>query len=540
MKTYERQPGETGIGGGFSAENNHKAVTKPVIELPKPGIGLDEFATNLAKMLPEGALYLYGSDIIEIDRQVATMDQVRFRTWITHHVTPGYTKKVKNTGCYEFLTDTLTESDSKAVLASDHLRQSLPKVSRIINFPMPMMHEGEIVIPKVGYNAETETYLLPGAPEINYSMPLDETKDIILNKVLGGFCFKVDDEGQSKVHAIARILTPYFRGIIGGLSPFWNFKANRPRAGKDYLAQVAHLIYSGKAREDAALPEHDPKGYDKSDETKKRITSYFVEGRNFIHFANCSGYVDDKYFIQLITAPEWSDRILGKSQTRSWNNETDVSISGNMDLALKPDIEPRSRHIILEYFDEDENSRTFPMPDLHEWILTHRGMILSAIHAVYRHWMESGQPNGKTPFTSFQRWARVIGGVMTCPGIEFGDPCQKHPHEHRNEDPELAAMAALYRHCREIDVNNGDLNGCWWTGQEVFDQIERGVSNGDEHIEAFGYFADYFAGRDGKLNRAKTGKQVRKFKSRSINGITMEIDDRDQNSARHRFRFIPK
>jgi hypothetical protein len=239
-------------------------------------------------------------------------------------------------------------------------------------------------------------------------LSLETAKDT-LEKILGGFCFKVDDDGQSKCHAIARILTPYFRGIIGlsskdslgELVPFWSYKANRPRAGKDYLAQIAHIIYTGQKFEDSPLPEYDAKGYDKSSDTQKRITSLFKEGREFVHFANCSGYVDDKYFIAAVTAPYWSDRILGKSQNGRWANEIDWSVSGNQDLAFKEDLEPRSRHIILEYFEENENSRTFPIPDLHGWVLAHRAEVLSAIHAFFRHWQEQGSPAGKTPFTSF-------------------------------------------------------------------------------------------------------------------------------------------
>jgi hypothetical protein len=405
-----------------------EADVKPEIELPRLGRDISQFSIELSHTLPKGSLYLYDADVVQINPHLEQMGSVKFRTWITYHVLPAIYKKAKvnEQEVLMFYNSTISESTSKAVLASDQLKKNLLEIERVIDFPMPMVCNGEVFIPKVGYNQETKTYLRSGFPEIDYNMSLDVAKDII-DTMLRVFCFKTDDTGQSKCHAIARILTPYFRGIINGLVPFWNYKANRPRAGKDYLAQVAHLIYTGKACEDASLPEHDPKGHDKSEGTIKRITGYFREGRTFVDFANCSGYIDDKYFIQVITAPEWSDRILGKSETKSWINTMDISISGNFDLALKPDIEPRSRHIMLEYFDEDENSRTLSIPDLHRWILENRGLILSAIHAFYRHWVEQGKPAGRTPFTSFQKWASVIGGVMTCPGIEFGDPCLRQP-----------------------------------------------------------------------------------------------------------------
>jgi hypothetical protein len=530
---------------------------RPQIVLPGPGRELNEFADELGRSLPKGSFYAYNDDVVEIPKvrdglesPIKAMDQVRFRTRMQDYVSVGTNKQVevevrkggKPTGktitVNEWVSSTMNETDAKAVLASDSLRRSLPKLDRVIDFPLPILRNGKIVVPSPGYNEDLRTYLQPTAPKIEHNVTIERAKDILLNDVLSGFQFK-NDNGQSLCHAIAHILTPYFRGVMGldALVPFFNFRANRPRAGKDYLAQVAHRIYTGESFEDAALPEYDPKGYEKSEETRKRITSMFHEGRRFVHFANCAGYVEDKYFIQAITAPVWSDRILGKTRMMSWRNEMMFSISGNMDLWLKSDIEPRSRAITLEYFDENENSRTFRIPDLHGWIVENRSLVLSAIHAVFRHWCEAGRPAGKTPFTSFSKWAKAIGGVMTCPGIEFGDPCLPHDNELRHEDPELAAFAALFSHCHQVDVNNGDTNGSWWTLQQVYNEIE---THWDK-VEEFDYFKSRYSEKDDNnkraLNRRSAGKLLRKWKDRTTGAIRMEIDTRDPKTERHKILF---
>ena len=53
-------------------------------------------------------------------------------------------------------------------------------------------------------------------------MNLEKARNLILNDVYSGFCFK--DE-QSKTHVIAGLLTPYLRGIIGFSNriPLWFF-----------------------------------------------------------------------------------------------------------------------------------------------------------------------------------------------------------------------------------------------------------------------------------------------------------------------------
>jgi len=124
---------------------------------------------------------------------------------------------------------------------------------------------------------------------------------------------------------------------------------------------------------------------------------------------------------------------------------------------------------------------------------------------------------------------------MTCPGIEFGDPCLPHLDAHKNDDPERTAIAALYEHCREIDENNGDYEGSWWPAQHIYSEIETGVHN----IEAFRFFLDHYFDKDG-INRRATGKLIRRWNNRTVNGIVMEIDERDSKSTRHTVRFRKK
>ena len=65
-------------------------------------------------------------------------------------------------------------------------------------------------------------------------MPIEEAKKRV-GIVLSGLCFTND---QSKTHAIARLITPFGRAMLGWTTrvPLWFYTANRPRAGKDYLS----------------------------------------------------------------------------------------------------------------------------------------------------------------------------------------------------------------------------------------------------------------------------------------------------------------
>ena len=139
------------------------------------------------------------------------------------------------------------------------------------------------------------------------------------------------------------MLTPFARGLLGWTTrvPLWFFCANRPRAGKDYLAAITLLIYEGIAFEDMPL------GKD-AEETCKRIISAARNGRRFMHFSNCQFYLQDQYLAQVVTNPMISGRSLGANSAQSdlqIPNEMEFSLSGNVGLSYREDFdEPASEN----------------------------------------------------------------------------------------------------------------------------------------------------------------------------------------------------
>jgi hypothetical protein len=155
----------------------------------------------------------------------------------------------------------------------------------------------------------------------------------------------------------------------------------------------------------------------------------------------------DPHLIGVITAKTFAARNLGSTEAKSdlvLPNEIEFSLSANVGLTFREDVEPRTRRIDLEFYEENPNGRNFRKPDLHGWVLDNRTRILGAVAALVQHWMSHGCPPGKTPFNSFPEWARTVGGIMTRCGL--GDPCL--PHE---SEPEIGgdrlerAMRAICR-----------------------------------------------------------------------------------------------
>lgn len=416
----------------------------------------------------------------------------------------------------EFTSKSMTTECAGKLIASPQFRRQLPEVLRIIDVPIPIATKDGIQFPDRGYDPRFLSFCPPDAPEPDpVSLPEART---ILAELHREFCWK---DPQSLTHAIARLITPYCRGLMGWDSrfPLWHYSANRPRAGKDYLAVIPHLIYEGRPCEDAPLDRD-------SEETRKRITAALMSGRRVMHFANCQGYIQDPHFIGAITSKTFAARNLGSTEAKAdlvLPNEIEFSLSANVGVTYREDVEPRTRRIALEFFVENPNSRHFRRPDLHQWVIDERTRLLGAVAALVRHWIQVGCPPGPSTFNSFPEWARVVGGILTA--CRLGDPCL--PHDCSDDiggDRQERAMRAIFRIGYE---NHPDT---WIEKGRLFELLE--VSSDNEELVFFMTDHDISS----KSSRVRIGKALRQFRGRHLDGIQLLIED-NAKSERQRLMF---
>ena len=417
-----------------------------------------------------------------------------------------------------FVSQSLGKDTTAALLDSPQFKECLPPIRRILDVPVPILVEGRFQMVQPGYNPDLQAYCLNQVSGVE-PLPLHEAKAVV-DEILEGFPFSND---LSKTVAIARILTPMCRGIMGwtARTPLWVFEANRPRAGKDYLAGCTGVLYEGRANEDAPL-DHDPK------ETHKRIVAALQSGRRFMHFANTSGDIRNDAFEQAVTAKVISGRLLGSNDAASdltMSNELEFSVSGNSGFTFTEDFALRSRRISLSYFEEDANSRVFRKPQLHEWILQNRQRVLGALAGMVQEWVNKGQTPGPTPFTSFHEWARVVGGTMAVCGL--GDPCKQQTDGTFTRDTLTEDMRCLF------GLAVAEKPGQWLTKSEV-----RGFVRAEDHF-AGGHDMDLFLQWDLEDRKGQTafGQALSRYKGRVLGGVRMEADATDKK--RVKYRFVP-
>jgi hypothetical protein len=524
---------------------------KPHVYLPRDGRNEREFALDIAQHVPPDKLFRLDGQIVEISNddelgadeveiepfggktvKFNNMTSSRFATWVEDYVTTGVSVK-KGKGAfsgYEFRAKTMTTEHATRMLAGDNLRKGLNKIVRILDVPIPIRTiSGQIVYPEPGYNKQLQLYCDPGAPQIQ-KMDQTEAVAVINEQLYGEFCFKNE---QSLIHAIARLLTPYLKGIMGfhAKVPLWWFDANRPGAGKDYCNGVTQIVYQGRAWEDAPIGES-------SEETKKRITAALRAGRRAMHFANCQDHLQDPQLMTAISDYEYCTRGLGRNDASSdlrLRNEIDFSLSANIGMTCREDFRRRRRRISLAFYGEHENERTFNQSDLWGWILRNRSRVLSAINSLFQRWLAEGCPDGQTPFTSYPQWAMVVGGIMAANGL--GNPCTPDSDEEFGGDLKLRAMRALYETACEIDPES------WWNKSQIYDAINTAQQEGDDRMDYFGLLVDddrrSTKDKDSiNRNRTKLGIALKEYDQRILSGIRMMTDTSEKRAERRRIKFF--
>ena len=409
----------------------------------------------------------------------------------------------------------MTEASSRVLLASPQLRESLPVIRRVLDVSLPVLVGNQIVYPACGYDSRFGTFLAADAPDLTW-MSLEEARNLIINDLLGdkengGFCWR--DE-QAKCHAIARILTPFCRGLMGwARPPLWIIEANRERCGKDFFAQIPCIVFLGRKVVFA------PPTKDSDEEMRKRITTALMANARMIHFANIKGHIR---FAALEAATDntgvWQDRILGGNSEACLPNEAEFSFSANAGTTWEPDIEGRSRRIALHYEKEEINARTFRHPDLHEWVTENRATILSALAAFVAEWDRQGRPPGASPFSSFPQWARVVGGIMHA--CDLGNPCLPHADASKiTGDQNTEAMKTLFAQAHEHfgarDVKKVDL-------------VEFISAHQDEGLLEW-------IDLKSRSGLTSLGKLLNKFEGRELGGIRLHIPRTGKNNPIYKF-----
>ena len=509
------------------------APVLPDIEIPKKDRLISEFSKELADIIKEKKIIFFrneSSDVVEIgtihtkkndntENTFTGFKQIkanRFITLVEHYVRPVKMIYNKNTDSFFALAESINNSLAATVLESPQFQNELPKIARIFTAPMPIIN-GSLTFPKVGYDERFWSWLPADAPTISDpEMTVERAKEII-EQIMHDFCF---EKPEDKDMAIAALLTPFLRGLYSNFNirtPIYFYIGNRENAGKDYLAGITSILYEGSFIEESPIANGE-RQHNNNDELKKKILSAFIAGRKHLHFSNNKGHIDNAVLEGVATSTKFSDRMLGRNEIVTFDNEIEFTLSGNVGVSFTPDFERRCRFIHLFLDIENANTRTFSDPCLQEWVKNNRPLIFSALFALVRDWHSKGMPAGSKPFASFQEWARICGGIMENAG--YINPCSAISTVLVGGDSETEDMRRLFEMCYERYP------------EQIIKKSDIVWLLKDEDNELFSYLD-----LESKAGQTKLGMKITKYYGRILKNIRLICVDQSLRSTRHELKF---
>jgi hypothetical protein len=367
---------------------------------------------------------------------------------------------------------------------------------------------------------------------------VDFLKDILKEFPFGDWKTVVPEDGsepyqQSRSQAvqIASMLSLFCMAMMpkGANRMGFIYNANSQRSGKTLLAKLSIMTVCG------AFKAQPWKNND--EELNKLLDAEVLAGSMYICFDNVRGFVTSQTLEGLMTSPQWTGRVLGRTQMFTAENRMNLFITGN-DTMVSPDMGHRC--LICDLFVEqgDVQERTVQNLIDEPWLmdLENRRNILSALWGIVRHWSEAGSPTassfGYKPRLGFERWGEIIGGIVGFAG--FGNPLEKVQLEQAG-DSEERNIRRLLGGLRKLAIHD---NYEEFTFQEIvtlsndeglFEYLMEGkMDNGNFKLSGksaskLGLMLGKYAARtDG--DRARPPRIFRKIKHFNVNEVEI-IDD---------------
>ncbi len=504
------------------------------IELPGNGVLISEFAKTLVDKLKNEYVLFYRQDsrqVVELGMLKDVEDKIiqtgfipikssRFITLVENYFIPWCKIFKKGGGSFE-INKSMTKDCGNTVLDSQIFQDRLPNINRIFTVQNPIIYDGELTFPKEGYDKRFNSWLPYDAPKINdMEMPLEDAKKTLYD-IFKEFCFETR---QDYMNAISALITPFLRGLFttgfNTRCPVYCYESNRERSGKDYLAGITGILYEGHALEEPPISNGEYRSSGGNDELRKKIVSAMISGRKRLHFSNNKGHLNNSVFESVVTAERYSDRLLGKNESVTFDNELDFSFSGNLGITLTPDLANRTIFIKLFLDIEDANRRKFDNPNLHDIVFKKRDDILSALYSLVRNWFDKECPAGSVPFASFPEWARICGGIMEAAG--YDSPCKKSNEEIGiSIDTETDEMKELFELCYKKRKN-------LWLKK---DEIRNLIMDPSENIMSYMQWENRSA-------QTKFGIKLNKFVGRILSDIRLIVEDKRIRSSRWKYKFV--
>jgi len=256
---------------------------------------------------------------------------------------------------------------------------------------------------------------------------------------------------------LAALLTAVVRPALP-TAPGFGFDAPVQGSGKTLLANCVGVLASGQAP--AVWPHTAGKD---DEEVRKRLFAALRQGYRALVWDNVVGTFNSAAMSAALTSSNFTDRILGKSESISVPNKAILLMTGN-NLTLAGDmarrvltcrIDPGTDHPFAREFDLD--------PLVHT--RKHRQEMAAAGLTIVRGWMTADAERAPGRMASFEMWDDIVRQAVAWVGREirpgqFGDPMNA-VFTAQSGDPEQETLGEMLLAWRELfggdPVSSGEV-----------------------------------------------------------------------------------
>ncbi|MDV6373673.1 hypothetical protein [Deinococcus arenicola] len=304
---------------------------------------------------------------------------------------------------------------------------------------MPFFNQAGQFIQEDGYHAKERVWLDTGKldlPHVSISPSTTEMAQAraLLEDLLQD-CLFADD--ASRNNALAAILTPHMRDMVSEAIPMQLIAAQSPGAGKSTLARIIfQLAQDGPF---TTLPE-----VKQEDEFRKRILSFLRGSPRVLVIDNINHRLDSGVFANLITAPSFSDRVLGGNETETHLNQMQWILTANRP-EISGELRRRTSLVHLDVQSGVAQNRTYRRADLFDWFNQHRPRLLWAVFTLIQAWVTAGMPEGNVYEAGMRKYSQRVGGVLEYAGYGgvLMNMAQLHNQANR-EDEDFNTLIAVW------------------------------------------------------------------------------------------------
>lgn len=405
-----------------------------------------------------------------------------------------------------------------------------PLLEGIVSSPTLRPDGSLLAVP--GYDASTGLYLDTNGttfPPLPARPTLDDARSAIghLQEAVRDFPF-TDTWHFSAT--IAAMLSLVCRFAVMGNVPLFAIRANTRGSGKSLLADVVSIVGTGSAAPRWPQVKED-------EEERKRLLTVALAGYPCLHIDNVVRPLGSPALDLALTSSTFSDRLLGKNDSRTVPLSMIWLASGN-NMQFQGDTARRILPIDLDPKMERPEERTdFVHTPLIPWIQQERPRLTTAALIIVKAYFEAGCPaQGLTAMGSFEQWSDLIRQALVWAGE--ADPNEGRKDLEAESNPEYEQLAQLLDAWAQCYPRHNA-----WTLAQVKDDIQIRAAVPPQPLnewnglqEALGACDPKYEGKS--FNMRTLGNAFQRWKGRTIAGRRFVTAGKSHHAQQWRIELL--